>query len=73
MIRHVTLHPASVTMTRAKHMDSRVLTYEVKGDGDSVVLVPGGLTGWLSWIPHAERLSANWRTIRVQPIHNELG
>lgn len=54
-------------------MEPRVLTHEIKGEGDPVVLVPGGLTGWVSWIPHAERLSARWRTIRVQPIHNELG
>ena len=54
-------------------MEPRALTYEIKGDGEPVVLVPGGLTGWVSWIPHAERLSATWRTIRVQPIHNELG
>jgi pimeloyl-ACP methyl ester carboxylesterase len=54
-------------------MEPRVLTYEIKGQGDPVVLVPGGLTGWLSWIPHAERLSARWKTVRVQPIHNELG
>ena len=54
-------------------MEPRALTNEIKGDGDPVVLVPGGLTGWVSWIPHAERLSARWRTIRVQPIHNELG
>lgn len=54
-------------------MEPRSLTHEVKGDGEPVVLVPGGLTGWLSWISHAERLSARWRTIRVQPIHNELG
>jgi pimeloyl-ACP methyl ester carboxylesterase len=54
-------------------MEPRVLTHDIKGDGEPVVLVPGGLTGWLSWVPHAERLSARWRTIRVQPIHNELG
>jgi len=54
-------------------MEPRALTHEIKGDGEPVVLVPGGLTGWVSWIPHAERLSAGWRTIRVQPIHNELG
>jgi len=54
-------------------MRPRVLTYEAKGQGRPVVLVPGGLTGWLSWVPHAERLSAGWRTVRVQPIHNELG
>jgi pimeloyl-ACP methyl ester carboxylesterase len=54
-------------------MEPRALTHEIKGDGEPIVLVPGGLTGWVSWIPHAERLSAKWRTIRVQPIHNELG
>jgi pimeloyl-ACP methyl ester carboxylesterase len=54
-------------------MEPRALTHEIKGDGEPVVLVPGGLTGWVSWIPHAERLSARWRVIRVQPIHNERG
>lgn len=54
-------------------MNPRVLTYETKGDGEPIVLVPGGLTGWLSWIPHEERLRQRWKTIRVQPLHNELG
>jgi pimeloyl-ACP methyl ester carboxylesterase len=51
----------------------RVLQHDVKGKGEPLVLVPGGLTGWLSWIPHVERLAATRKTIRVQPIHNELG
>jgi pimeloyl-ACP methyl ester carboxylesterase len=54
-------------------VEPRVLTYDDTGEGPSIVLVPGALTGWLSWIPHAERLSATRRAIRVQPIHNELG
>lgn len=54
-------------------MDPRVLQADVKGDGEPLVLVPGGLTGWLSWIPHQERLSVTRKAIRVQPIHNELG
>ncbi|MEX2554423.1 MAG: alpha/beta hydrolase [Actinomycetota bacterium] len=54
-------------------MEPHVLRYEVRGEGEPLVLVPGGLTGWVSWIPHAERLSAGRRVIRVQPIHNELG
>lgn len=54
-------------------MEPRVLQHEITGNGEPIVLVPGGLTGWLSWIPHAERLSATHRVIRVQPIHNELG
>jgi pimeloyl-ACP methyl ester carboxylesterase len=54
-------------------MEPRVLAYDARGDGDPIVLVPGGLTGWLSWIPHQERLADRYQCIRVQPIHNELG
>lgn len=54
-------------------MEPRVLTYDSRGAGEPIVLVPGGLTGWLSWIPHQERLSGRYRVTRVQPIHNELG
>lgn len=54
-------------------MRPRALTVDVAGSGDPLVLVPGGLTGWVSWIPHQERLAAKYRAIRVQPIHNELG
>lgn len=46
---------------------------EVSGSGEPLVLVPGGLTGWLSWIPHAESLAGSRRVIRLQ-LHNvELG
>jgi pimeloyl-ACP methyl ester carboxylesterase len=54
-------------------MEPRVLSHDDRGQGEPVVLVPGGLTGWLSWIPHQERLAAAYRVVRVQPIHNELG
>lgn len=54
-------------------MRARPLKVDVAGEGDPVVLVPGGLTGWVSWIPHQERLAGRHRAIRVQPIHNELG
>ena len=54
-------------------MEPRVLLHDVKGEGESVVLLPGGLTGWLSWIPHQQRLASGHRAIRVQTIHNQLG
>jgi pimeloyl-ACP methyl ester carboxylesterase len=54
-------------------MEPRVLLSDSKGEGEPIVLVPGGLTGWLSWVPHQERLADRYRAIRVQPIHNELG
>lgn len=37
------------------------------------MFVPGGLTGWVSWIPFQENLQETHRAVRVQPIHNELG
>lgn len=54
-------------------MKPRPLAVDVAGAGEPLVLIPGGITGWLSWIPHQERLSDRYQTIRVQPIHNEMG
>jgi len=34
-----------------------------------IVLVPGGLSGWVSWKPHAEIFSKNHRVIRVQLLN----
>lgn len=46
---------------------------EVTGSGDPVVLVPGGLTGWISWKPHAEQLAPRYRVVRVQLLSVDLG
>ena len=46
---------------------------EVSGEGRPLVLVPGALTGWLSWIPVAERLAPNRRVVRVQLLAVQLG
>lgn len=43
------------------------------GPGDPVVLVPGGLTGWNSWLPVVDTLSNDRTVVRVQPTQNELG
>ena len=43
------------------------------GSGPTVVLVGGGLTGWQSWIPIAERLAATRTVIRAQPLSVQLG
>ena len=53
-------------------MNQKVLLHEVKGQGEPIVLVPGGLSGWLSWIPHAERLSTERMVVRVQLRSVEL-
>lgn len=46
--------------------DTRPLLHDVTGDGEPIVLVPGILSGWLSWIPFAERLSKERMVVRVQ-------
>jgi pimeloyl-ACP methyl ester carboxylesterase len=46
--------------------DVPLMERDISGSGEPLVLVPGGLTGWLSWIPHAEALAASRRIIRVQ-------
>ena len=47
------------------------MPYEVSGSGDGppVVLVPGGLSGWVSWEPHAAILSRRRRVVRVQLLN----
>jgi pimeloyl-ACP methyl ester carboxylesterase len=47
------------------------MKYEIIGiDTTSpIVLVPGGLSGWVSWKPHAEVLSKNHKVIRVQLLN----
>jgi pimeloyl-ACP methyl ester carboxylesterase len=53
-------------------MNQRALLHEATGEGEPIVLVPGGLSGWLSWIPHAEQLSAERKVVRVQLRSVEL-
>ena len=47
------------------------LAFELSGkqEGTSIILVPGGLSGWISWKPHAEILSKNFKVIRVQLLN----
>jgi pimeloyl-ACP methyl ester carboxylesterase len=53
-------------------MNQRALLHELKGQGEPIVLVPGVLSGWLSWIPHADRLSKERMVVRVQLRSIEL-
>jgi pimeloyl-ACP methyl ester carboxylesterase len=46
---------------------------KVAGEGAPLVLVPGGLTGWLSWEPHVERLAAARKVVSVQLVSVEYG
>lgn len=46
---------------------------DIKGSGNPLVLVPGGLTGWLSWEPHQQALSSEYKVIRTQLIAVDYG
>lgn len=58
-------------MTR---VEARILEYDRVGNGEPpLVLLPGGLTGWQSWLPLVPALSADRGVVRVQPICNAEG
>ena len=46
---------------------------DVKGSGAPLVLVGGGLTGWLSWEPHQARLASTRRVARAQLLAVQYG
>ena len=52
-------------------MSSFFMPFETSGvqDGTPIVLVPGGLSGWTSWKPHAEVLSKEFKVARVQLLN----
>jgi pimeloyl-ACP methyl ester carboxylesterase len=50
-----------------------MMKHEVTGHGENLVLVPGGLTGWLSWEPHAKKLTEKYRVVRVQLMAVDMG
>lgn len=53
---------------------ARLLEYDQAGAGEPpLVLLPGGLTGWQSWLPLVPTLSAARRVVRLQPIINAEG
>lgn len=49
------------------------MQHRVEGEGEPIVLVPGGLTGCASWKPHAERLRTTRSVVRVQLVSVEYG
>lgn len=48
------------------------LLYEVAGMGEPVVLMPGGLSGWRSWVPFVAPLAKKRQVVRVQIRSVEL-
>lgn len=46
---------------------------EVTGSGRPIVLVPGGLTGWVSWEPFVKEFSEKRTVIRVQLLGVQWG
>lgn len=55
-------------------MEPRVLEHDSTGAGEPpIVLLPGGLTGWLTVPPIAQALGELRRTVRIQPLVNAEG
>jgi pimeloyl-ACP methyl ester carboxylesterase len=65
--------PAPNPASEQKETTKMTLRTHVMGQGAPLVLIGGGLTGWLSWIPHQERLAASRRVARAQLLIVQLG
>jgi pimeloyl-ACP methyl ester carboxylesterase len=52
---------------------TKKMQLDVKGTGAPLVLVGGGLTGALSWVPHQSRLAATRAVGRAQPLAVQYG
>ncbi len=57
-----------VDMVSSTSFENALMSFEISGSGNKspIVLVPGGLSGWISWKLQAEVLSKNHVVIRVQ-------
>ena len=71
--QHARRSESALPRSSMKHPASEPpLLHDVTGTGEPVVLVPGGLSGWASWVSTAERLSARRMAVRVQVRSVEL-
>jgi len=46
---------------------------KVSGEGPALVLVPGGITGWIDWEPFIEVFAKERKVVSVQPINVQWG
>lgn len=51
----------------------QIMKSEITGEGSPLVLVPGGLTGWLSWKPFAPLLDKDHKVVRLQLLNVDYG
>jgi pimeloyl-ACP methyl ester carboxylesterase len=56
-----------------KNLTAVKMQSEVTGSGRPIVLVPGGLTGWVSWEPFVQEFSKKRTVIRVQLLGVQWG
>lgn len=66
-------HVKTYSQTFEKNGEPMKMKCEIRGKGTPILLVPGGLTGWVSWKPHAEALSGKRTAIRVQLLNVQFG
>jgi pimeloyl-ACP methyl ester carboxylesterase len=57
----------------SQNMQSLKMQYKVTGDGNPIVLVPGGLTGWVSWDGFVPHFAQSGKVIQVQLLNVQYG
>jgi pimeloyl-ACP methyl ester carboxylesterase len=57
----------------ADSMITNKMLYKVTGDGKPLVLIPGGLTGWVSWDSFVPEFSSEYKVVQVQLLNVQYG
>src|SRR5262245_10066180 len=57
----------------SKEVSMARMQLRISGEGRPIVIVGQGLTGILSWLPHAEKLGSHRRVALAQPLSVDLG
>jgi pimeloyl-ACP methyl ester carboxylesterase len=64
---------ATMQITKNQPETGLRMQAERLGNGPPLVLIGGGLTGWASWEPHADRLATGREIIRLQLLAVQYG
>ena len=59
--------------THTPMQEKLTMSYKITGEGSPLVLVPGGLTGWVSWDPFVPHFAKGKRVIQVQLLNVQYG
>jgi pimeloyl-ACP methyl ester carboxylesterase len=54
-------------------MEPLKMQYKISGEGTPLILIPGGLTGWVSWDPFVSEFTDIYKVVQMQLLNVQYG